>query len=137
MHWIWTDRVCWPTYKEQQIHWIKYAKSRDRNKSNTMILFLFSIFNMKKLFSIVSPPTFHLAPRSLKWIQIPLKSRKFFGLICNCLNFNYHCDDHIFIWKKKIVIKVFNLTDSRQFTISAATKWRLTAFESWQWKNKK
>ena len=43
----------------------KYAKSRDRNKSNTRILFLFSIFNMKKLFSIVSPPTFHLAPRSL------------------------------------------------------------------------
>ena len=34
-------------------------------KSNTMILFLFSIFNMKKLFSIVSPPTFHLAPRPL------------------------------------------------------------------------
>ena len=34
-------------------------------KSNTMILFLFSIFNMKKLFSIVSPPTFHLVPRSL------------------------------------------------------------------------
>ena len=32
---------------------------------NTMILFLFSIFNMKKSFSIVSPPTFHLAPRSL------------------------------------------------------------------------
>ena len=30
-----------------------------------MILFLFSIFNMKKLFSIVSPPTFHLAPRPL------------------------------------------------------------------------
>ena len=30
-----------------------------------MILFLFSIFNMKTLFSIVSPPTFHLAPRSL------------------------------------------------------------------------
>ena len=30
-----------------------------------MILFLFSIFNMKKSFSIVSPPTFHLAPRSL------------------------------------------------------------------------
>ena len=30
-----------------------------------MIQFLFSIFNMKKLFSIVSPPTFHLAPRSL------------------------------------------------------------------------
>ena len=32
-----------------------------------MILFLFSIFNMKKLFSIVSPVTFHLAPRSLPW----------------------------------------------------------------------
>ena len=30
-----------------------------------MILFLFSIFNMKTLFSTVSPPTFHLAPRSL------------------------------------------------------------------------
>ena len=29
------------------------------------VLFLFSIFNMKKLFSIVSPPTFHLTPRSL------------------------------------------------------------------------
>ena len=29
------------------------------------LLFLFSIFNMKKIFSIVSPPTFHLAPRSL------------------------------------------------------------------------
>ena len=43
----------------------KYAKSRDRNKSDTRILFLFSIFYMKKLFSIVSPPTFHLAPRSL------------------------------------------------------------------------
>ena len=44
----------------------KCAKSRDRNKSNTRILFLFSIFNMRKLFSIVSPPTFHLAPRSLQ-----------------------------------------------------------------------
>ena len=30
-----------------------------------MIVFFFSIFNMKKIFSIVSPPTFHLAPRSL------------------------------------------------------------------------
>ena len=29
------------------------------------VLFLFSIFNMKKLFSIVSPPTFHLTLRSL------------------------------------------------------------------------
>ena len=37
-------------------------------KSHTMILFLFSIFNMKKLFSIVSPPTFHLVPRSLTCI---------------------------------------------------------------------
>ena len=54
-----------PTYKEQKILDKVYAKSRDRNKSNTMILFLFSIFNMKKIFSIVSPPTFHLAPRSL------------------------------------------------------------------------
>ena len=52
------------TYKEQQIL-DKVCKSRDRNKSNTMILCLFSIFNMNKLFSIVSPPTFHLAPRSL------------------------------------------------------------------------
>ena len=29
-----------------------------------------------------------------------------------------------------IIIKVFNLTDSRQFKISTATKRRLTAFES-------
>ena len=29
-----------------------------------------------------------------------------------------------------IIIKVFNLTESRQFTISTATKRRLTAFES-------
>ena len=46
-------------------YWIKSAKSCDRNKSNTMILSLFSIFNMKKIFSIVSLPIFHLAPRSL------------------------------------------------------------------------
>ena len=44
----------------------------------------------------------------------------FFGLICNCLNFNYHCDDHIFIWKNNN--KILNLTDSRQFTISAPNK---------------
>ena len=37
---------------------------------------------------------------------------------------------YLHLKKKKIVIKVFNLTDSRQFTISAATKWRLTTFES-------
>ena len=37
-----------------------------------MILFLFSIFNMKKSFSIVSPPTFHLAPRSL--VQLLLQA---------------------------------------------------------------
>ena len=36
---------------------------------NTMILLLFSISNMKKSFSIVSPPTFHLAPRSLENIK--------------------------------------------------------------------
>ena len=30
-----------------------------------MIQFLFSIFSMKEIFSIVSPSTFHLAPRSL------------------------------------------------------------------------
>ena len=35
-----------------------------------MILFLFSIFNMNKLFSVVSPPTFHLAPRSLHLVFI-------------------------------------------------------------------
>ena len=27
----------------------------------------------------------------------------FFGLICNCLNCNYHCDDHILILKKKVL----------------------------------
>ena len=31
-------------------------------QSNSMILFLFSIFNMKKLFSIVSPPTLLRGP---------------------------------------------------------------------------
>ena len=42
---------------------------------NTMILFLFSIFNVKKLFSIVSPPTFHLAPRSLQYVDYLKDSR--------------------------------------------------------------
>ena len=33
------------------------------------------------------------------WVCFPLKSWKFFGggLICNCFNCNYHCDDHTFI----------------------------------------
>ena len=57
-------------------YWIKYAKSRDRNKSNTMILFLFSIFNIKKLFSVVSPPTFHLAPRSLNFAELAMHAMK-------------------------------------------------------------
>ena len=39
-----------------------------------MILFLFSIFNVKELFSIVSPPTFHLAPRSLEELSYPKKA---------------------------------------------------------------
>ena len=37
---------------------------------------------------------------------------------------------YLHLKKKKIIIKVFNLTDSRQFKISTATKRRLTAFES-------
>ena len=39
-------------------YWIKYTKSRDRNKSNTMILFLFSIFNMKKIIFNYQPSHF-------------------------------------------------------------------------------
>ena len=37
---------------------------------------------------------------------------------------------YLHLKKKYIIIKVFNLTDSRQFKISTATKRRLTAFES-------
>ena len=44
-----------------------------------MILFLFSIFNMKKLFSIVSPPTFHLVPRSLDYSVLFSIFDKVFG----------------------------------------------------------
>ena len=29
--------------------------------------------------------------------QLPKSQFFFFGFICNCLNCNYHCDDHIFI----------------------------------------
>ena len=39
--------------------------------TNTMILFLFSIFNMKKPFSIVSPPIFRLASQSLVGFHQP------------------------------------------------------------------
>ena len=41
-----------------------------------MILFLFSIFNIKKLFSVVSPPTFHLAPRSLNFAELAMHAMK-------------------------------------------------------------
>ena len=27
----------------------------------------------------------------------------FGGLICNCLNYNYHCDDHILILKNEVL----------------------------------
>ena len=53
-----------PTYKEQQIL-DKVCKLSHATAKSNRILFLFPIFNMKKLFSIVSPPTFHLAPQSL------------------------------------------------------------------------
>ena len=30
------------------------------------------------------------------WVRIPLKPRKHFsGLLCDCLNRNHNCDDHI------------------------------------------
>ena len=60
-------------------------------KSNTMILFLFSILNMKKLFSTLSPPTFHLAPRSLVIDGCDLFPLTFFFLSKN--NF---CDTFFF-----------------------------------------
>ena len=28
----------------------------------------------------------------------PVEVPKFWGLICNCLNCNFHCNDHIFIY---------------------------------------
>ena len=37
------------------------------------------------------------------WIRILMKSRNFFGSICNFLNCNNYCDDHIFVFLKKYV----------------------------------
>ena len=28
-------------------------------------------------------------------VEVP---KFFFTLICNCLNYNYHCDDHMYVW---------------------------------------
>ena len=60
----------------------------------------------------------------------PVEVPKIFRLNLQLLKFELPLRRSYLHLKKKIVIKVFNLTDSRQFTISAATKWRLTAFES-------
>ena len=60
----------------------------------------------------------------------PVEVPKIFRLNLQLLKFELPVRRSYLHLKKKIVIKVFNLTDSRQFTISAATKWRLTAFES-------
>ena len=60
----------------------------------------------------------------------PVEVPKIFRLNLQLLKFELPLRRSFLHLKKKIVIKVFNLTDSRQFTISAATKWRLTTFES-------
>ena len=60
----------------------------------------------------------------------PVEVPKIFRLNLQLLKFELPLRRSYLHLKKKIVIKVFNLTDSRQFTISAATKWRLTTFES-------
>ena len=60
----------------------------------------------------------------------PVEVPKSFRLNLQLLKFELPLRRSYLHLKKKIVIKVFNLTDSRQFTISAATKWRLTTFES-------
>ena len=36
---------------------------------------------------------------------ITLKFRNVFGFICNCLNCNYHCDNHISSLKRKIIVQ--------------------------------
>ena len=59
-------------------------------QSNTMILFLFSIFKMKKLFSIVSPPTFHLALQSLTHL-----------IFCNDIDIGREC-----LFKVRTALKV-------------------------------
>ena len=60
----------------------------------------------------------------------PVEVPKIFRLNLQLLKFELPLRRSYLHLKKKIVIKVLNLTDSRQFTISAATKWRLTTFES-------
>ena len=60
----------------------------------------------------------------------PVEVPKIFRLNLQLLKFELPLRRSYLHLKKKILIKVFNLTDSRQFTISAATKWRLTTFES-------
>ena len=47
------------------------------------------------------------------WVRIPLKSGIFFGLICNCLNCNNHCDDHISI---EICISVVHIISVHTMT---------------------
>ena len=76
-------------------------------KSNTMILFLFSILNMKKLFSIVSPPTFHLAPRSLVIDGCDLFPLTFFFLSKNnfCDTFFFTAGWVFYIHSLKAILK--------------------------------
>ena len=54
----------------------------------------------------------------------PVEVPKIFRVNLQLLKFQLPLRRSYLHLKKKIIIKVFNLTDSRQFTISAATKRR-------------
>ena len=65
---------------------------------------------------------------------------KFFGLICNCLNCNYHCQEHIFIFykncisavhiqKKNIYIYIYILTSDYQ--ARCLTHWQSPLFSNY------
>ena len=60
----------------------------------------------------------------------PVEVPKIFRVNLQLLKFQLPLRRSYLHLKKKKIIKVFNLNDSRQFTISRATKRRLTAFES-------
>ena len=58
-----------PTYKEQQIL-DKVCKVTQQKQIKYYDFIPFFDFQYEKLFPIVSPPTFHLAPRSLSLLNV-------------------------------------------------------------------
>ena len=67
----------------------------------------FLIFKMKKLFSIVSPPTFHLAPRSL---QISYQAVYFFNF-----SLQFVSDFFLDVGKEFCLPDLSNVVDSERF----------------------